>query len=86
MDKKLQNLERAQGFLRIHRYACFVAAGIIIALCVRGAVRHHGSVEQNISFGLLGIGCCVFSLLTGVKQKRAIDYKLEQYKSQQTEV
>ena len=85
MDQKLRNLQWAHTFLRYHRYACILAAILIIVLCVGGAVRHPGRVQENMGMTVLGIGCCVFSGLVGTNQLKMVDRKIEQIKARLNE-
>lgn len=85
MDQKLRNLERTREFLRYHRYACIVAAVIILGICVHNAIKHPGSIQENIGITVLGIGCCVFSALTGAGQRKMVERKIEQVKARLSE-
>ena len=81
MNQKLRGLERTAEFLRYHRYACIVAAGLIVAMCVSGAIRYPARIQKNIEISVLGVGCCVFSMLWGIRLRNTIQSKLQQYKS-----
>lgn len=81
MDQKLRNLERTRQFLVYHRYACVVAAVIIIGMCVHGAIKHPGSIQENIGISVLGVGCCVFSMLTGAGQRKLVERKIAEVKA-----
>lgn len=83
MDQKLKNLERSKTILVYQKYSCIASMLIIIGLCVRGQMKLHWSIQEVIGVGILGIGLCVFSLLSGLNQSKVLDQKIAQYKSQQ---
>ena len=85
MDQKLRNLERTREFLRYHRYACIAAALVIIGMCVHGAIKHPGSIQENIGITVLGLGCCIFSALSGANMRKKVDLKIEQVKARLSE-
>ena len=85
MDEKLKSYERKLVILSYHKYVCYVVGAVIVSMCINGYLKHHQSLKETIAFAVLGVGCCVFSMMSGIKQKAVLEARIAQYKLQVAE-
>jgi hypothetical protein len=85
MDQKLKSYERMLVILTYHKYVCYVVGAFIVAMSINGGMKHKGTLKETIAFAVLGVGCCVFSMMSGLKQKAVLEMRIAQYKTKLAE-